>query len=74
MEYKEFVKRVGWGEEFPFYIKGKGYWISNSKHGYHLSHSESDYQDFKTAEELFQYAKINGKTILELWDIICEQV
>ena len=74
MEYKDFVERVSWGEEFPFDIAGKGYWISHSEHGYHLSHDENDYQDFKTAEELFKNAEINGKTLLELWDVICDQI
>jgi len=69
MKYDEFVKKIGSGEEADFlYNKGDHFWIHSDENGYHLMRCRDDYtQTFKTAEDLFFNAQINGKSILELW-------
>ncbi|WP_410771301.1 hypothetical protein [Fontibacillus sp. BL9] len=71
MEYVELVQRVEWGEEFQFYYQNEEYWISTNKEGYYLTRGKDSYtQSFRTAEELFNEGQIDGKTLLEIWDLI----
>lgn len=71
MDYAELVQRVRWGEEFQFYFQNEEYWISTNKEGYYLTRGKDGYtQSFQTAEELFRQGQINGKTILDIWDLI----
>ena len=70
MTYNELKQAVQWGEEFNFYLKNEEFWISQNNEGYYLTQTDGGYQKFKTSEELFEKGKINGKTILELWDEI----
>ena len=74
MEYKDLVQRVGWGEEFLFEYHGANYWISQNANGRYLTRESDGYsQDFKTTYELFNNAKIEGKSILQIWDEIENQ-
>jgi len=69
--YTELVQRVGWGEEFQFYYLGDEFWISRNKEGLYLTKGKNSFtQSFLTAEELFKNARIDGKTIFELWEMI----
>ena len=69
MNYEDLVERVGWGEEFSFQ-----YWISQNAKGRYLTRVADGYaQDFRTTHELFDKAKIDGKTILQIWDEIKNQ-
>ncbi|MCY9517151.1 hypothetical protein [Paenibacillus apiarius] len=71
MEYAELVQRVRWGEEFQFYYKNEEYWISTNEEGYYLTRGMDSYtQSFQSAEGLFKEGQIDGKTILEIWDLI----
>jgi hypothetical protein len=71
LEYNELVQRVGWGEEFQFYYQDEEYWISTNKEGYYLTRGEDSFsQSFLTSEELFKEGRIDGKSILELWNLI----
>lgn len=74
MKYEELIERVGWGEEFLFEYCGEKYWISQNHKGRYLTRVSDGYsQDFNSTNELFNSAKINGKTILQLWNEIEEQ-
>jgi hypothetical protein len=71
LDYTELVERVGWGEEFSFYYHEERYWISRNENGYYLTREKDSFtQSFKNPEELFKYGRIEGKTILELWNLI----
>lgn len=74
MLYKELIERVGWGEEFLFQYEGNKYWISQNENGRYLTRvSDGFSQDFKTTEELFEKANINGKKMAQIWDEIKNQ-
>jgi hypothetical protein len=71
MEYDELVQRVGWGEEFQFYYQNEEYWISTNQEGFYLTRGKDSYtQSFTTADELFREGQIDGKSILEIWELI----
>jgi len=70
-EYESIVKRVGWGEEFFFYYNGEMYWLAQTEDVRHLSKDDCTHsQEFKTTAELFEKARIDGKSLLEIWDEI----
>lgn len=71
MNYSELIQLVSCGMEYNFYLKDKEYWISHNEDGYYLSRVSDSYsQEFKTAEDLFENGRIDGKSLLELWDDI----
>ncbi|WP_027085181.1 hypothetical protein [Cohnella panacarvi] len=73
MNIDELIQMVGCGMEYNFYVDEKEYWISHNKEGYYLTRVEDSFsQDFDTAEELFEKGRINGLSIIELWDEIKE--
>lgn len=73
MKYKEFMVMVERGMEYNFYINDEEYWISHNPDGYYVTRVKDSYtKAFKTSDELFKNARINEKTILELWSIIQE--
>jgi hypothetical protein len=73
MEYNEFMIMVKCGMEYNFYIDDEEYWISHNLDGYYVTRVKDSYtQEFKTSDELFENARINDKTILQLWNIIKE--
>ncbi|MDQ0917052.1 hypothetical protein [Paenibacillus sp. V4I5] len=68
MDFEELKQRVGWGEEFQFYYKDQSYWISRNVQGFYLTRvSDSCTQSFSTAEDLFEFGKIEGNSIAEIW-------
>ncbi len=74
MQYEDLIERVGWGEEFLFEYHGEKYWISQNPNGRYLTRESDGYsQEFKTTYELFNNAKIEGKSILQIWDEIKNQ-
>lgn len=74
VEYEKLIERVTWGEEFLFRYHGEEYWISQNSRGRYLTRVSDGYsQDFKTTEELFEKARIDGKTILQVWGEIENQ-
>lgn len=74
MKYEELIERVSWGEEFSFQYHGEKYWISQNSNGHYLTRVSDGYsQDFKTTEELFEKARIDSKTILQMWEEIENQ-
>lgn len=74
MRYEQLIERVGWGEEFLFEYNNEEYWISQNKYGYYLTKVSDGYtQEFKNISELFQNARIDKKTILQIWNDINNQ-
>lgn len=74
MQYEDLIERVGWGEEILFEYHGEKYWISQNPNGRYLTRESDGYsQEFKTTYELFNNAKIEGKSILQIWDEIKNQ-
>lgn len=74
VKYEDLVERVGWGEEFLFQYRGKEYWISQNAEGRYLTRVEDEYsQGFRTTQELFDKAQIDGNKILQIWDQIKDQ-
>ena len=68
MRYEDLVERARWGEEFLFEYCGKRYWISQNSNGCYLTRESDGYsQDFKSAKDLFDNARIDGKTLLQIW-------
>ncbi len=72
MHYKEIKERVGWGEEFSFYYNDKQYWISQNdpKKRYLTKVEGSETQEFQSTDELFKLGRVEGKSLLEIWDEI----
>lgn len=71
MNFDEFAQRVAMGEEFQFYYKNEGYWISRNNEGFYLTRvQDSSSQTFKTSGDLFRKGRIENKTIRELWEEI----
>ncbi|QOS80853.1 hypothetical protein JNUCC31_08265 [Paenibacillus sp. JNUCC31] len=69
MDFEEMKQRVEMGEEFQFYYKLDSYWISHNQAGFYLTRVKDSYsQFFKTSNELFKDAQIEGKKLLELWN------
>ena len=57
------------GEESQFYYRNQSFWISRNQEGYFLTRVRDSFsQAFKTSNELFENARIDGNTILELWN------
>jgi hypothetical protein len=71
MIYEELIDRVARGEEFEFCYNNEHYWINQNKEGRYLSRCRDGYtQAFKTAVDLFNESRIEGKSLLEIWDSI----
>ena len=71
MNYNDFMEIVAMGEEFDFIFEGEQYWISHNHDGYYLSRCSDSYtQEFKTSDDLFRNARVNGKSIIELWGVL----
>jgi hypothetical protein len=70
-EFKEFQKRIGWGEEFNFYYKDEEYWISQNPNRFHLTKVKGAItQTFETADQLFQNGRIMGNLLKEIYEEI----
>ena len=70
-KYEELKERVGWGEEFLFYYHNEEYWISQNSPERYLTRSRGSItQVFQSTEELFENGRIEGKSLLEIWDDI----
>lgn len=74
--YDEFAYFVSRGSECTIYVNGKGYWISNNKDGYYVNpefwepenqNDPSIYQEFATGEDMIRDARIDGRSLKELW-------
>ena len=75
MKYEDLLERVGWGEEFLFEYHGEKYWISQNPSGRYLTRESDGYsQDFKSANELFDKARVEGKSVLQIWEEIEEEL
>ncbi|QTH45392.1 hypothetical protein J4772_13845 [Cohnella sp. LGH] len=73
MDYSELMQLVSCGMEYNFYVETEEYWISHNENGYYLTRvRDSHSQEFRTAGDLFENGRINGKSLLELWDDIKE--
>ena len=71
MNYEEIKERVGWGEEFLFYYNNEEYWISQNDSKRYLTRVRGSVtQEFQTTEELFENGRVEGKSLLEIWDDI----
>jgi len=73
LNYTELQQLVKHGVEYLFCLDDNEYWISQNADGYYLTRQDGYSQDFVTSEELFRDGRIEGKTILELWDKIKDQ-
>ncbi|MBR4743911.1 MAG: hypothetical protein IK082_06960 [Oscillospiraceae bacterium] len=57
------------GSEIKFFYEGKDYWIAHvDSCSFHLSDNAGDTQVFASCRELFSCARINGKTLKEIWN------
>ena len=70
MNYEELEERLAWGEELSFEHRDIRYWMSHNAEGHYLTRCGGETQQFKTWQEMLQNGKIDGMTILELWDEI----
>ena len=71
MDYEEIRERVGWGEEFMFYYNNDEYWISQNNSKRYLTRVRGSVtQEFQSTEALFKDGRVEGKSILEIWDDI----
>lgn len=71
MNYEEIKERVGWGEEFQFCYNNEEYWISQNNPKRYLTRVRGSVtQEFQTTEELFENGRVEGKTLLQIWDDI----
>ncbi|MBO0473169.1 hypothetical protein IGL98_002792 [Enterococcus sp. DIV0840] len=73
MNYKEMEESIGYGEEYNFYYKDKEFWISQNSDGNYLTEVDGETQEFKNSEDLLNNARINGKSIREIWEEIKDQ-
>ncbi|MGX7150331.1 hypothetical protein [Enterococcus ureasiticus] len=74
MEYKEMANSLSYGEEYNFYYNGEEYWMSRNDDGNYLTTvSSEETQEFKTATDLLEKARIGDKTILNIWEEIKDQ-
>lgn len=72
--YSELAERISWGEEFLFVYENEHYWISQNGNGHFFTRvSDGNTQEFKTAQDLLDNARIKNKSIHLLWDKISEQ-
>ncbi|WP_099225416.1 hypothetical protein [Listeria costaricensis] len=73
MKFEEMATSLAYGEEYNFYYKDEEYWISKNSVGNYLTQvSNGSTQEFKSSEELLEKARIEGKSILEIWHDIVE--
>ncbi|UTR13511.1 hypothetical protein MM221_12840 [Salipaludibacillus sp. LMS25] len=73
MKIKELIQMVSCGMEYNFYLKDEEYWISHNESKYYLTRVKDSYsQAFATSEELFKKGRIDGASLIELWDKIKE--
>lgn len=71
MSYKEVIERVSWGEEFLFCYNNEEYWISQVKSKRYLTRVRGSVtQEFQTTKDLFENGRVEGKSLLEIWDDI----
>ncbi|MDT0015665.1 hypothetical protein QJV03_00530 [Listeria swaminathanii] len=74
MEYEQMADSLTYGEEYNFYYQNEEYWLSENQEGHYLTKvSDGETQEFKTSEELLEKAKINGKSIIDIWKDIQSQ-
>lgn len=73
MNYQEMEASIGYGEEYEFYYQGKIFWLSQNADGNYLTEVGGETQVFKDTTDLLKNARINGKTLQELWDEINDQ-
>ncbi|BBB90444.1 hypothetical protein [Methylomusa anaerophila] len=67
--YKELEHDLEMGHEVEFFHMEQKYSISNNKDGWYLTRLyDENYQSFKTAQELLEYGRINGKTLADIWN------
>ena len=60
---------IVYGREIHFAYGPRKYWIAHTPEGVsHLSDDLGDTQNFRSCRDLFEYARINGKTLREIWD------
>ncbi len=67
------AESLSYGEEYNFYYKDAEFWISQNDDGNYLTEVGGTTQIFKSAEELLENAKIDGKTIQDIWEEIKDQ-
>ncbi len=71
MKFEEFKNLVKHGMEYNFFVEGKEYWISYNSDGFYLTRVEDEFtQEFSSSENLFAKARINGKSLEQLWSTI----
>jgi hypothetical protein len=69
LDFDELKERVSCGEEFKFYYRRVGYWISQSNGHFHFTReSDGCSQTFETADALFRFATVHGQTFKAVWD------
>lgn len=73
MDYKEMEDSIGYGEEYNFHYKDKEFWISQNSDGNYLTEVGGETQAFKNSEDLLNNARINGRSIREIWKEIKDQ-
>ncbi|HAU87211.1 MAG TPA: hypothetical protein DCW90_17510 [Lachnospiraceae bacterium] len=57
------------GNEIHFFYKQRDYWIAHASDGSsHLSDDLGNTQRFSSCRDLFRYARIDGKTLKDIWE------
>ena len=74
MNYEEMAYSLSYGEEYHFYYRNREYWISKNENGSYLTEVISgNTQKFRNSEELLRDARIEGHSILDIWEEIKNQ-
>ena len=59
---------IVYGNEIHFLYRQRSYWISHTSEGRsHFSDDLGNTQDFPSCRDLFQFARIDGKSLKDLW-------
>lgn len=59
---------IVYGTEVHFFYHGTGYWIAHAIDGTsHLSDDFGNTQHFSSCRDLFEYARIEGSTLADIW-------
>ena len=62
---------IVYGTEVHFFYHGTGYWIAHAIDGTsHLSDDFGNTQHFSSCRDLFEYARIDGRTLADIWDSV----
>ncbi|MCJ8012730.1 hypothetical protein MUG84_13415 [Paenibacillus sp. KQZ6P-2] len=69
--YQEFIEDLNMGHEIEFLLDCERYSISYNNNGWHLTKFGNEkYSTYGNVNDLLDNAKINNKSLLEIWNRI----